>query len=196
MKTTVSIARLIWEQQQTLPNTAKHIDLGATEYAKMPSISKCYTDKFKLVLFSFIRLRQYILSKDTKTELKSVSLMLIEGLKVESFIPSLVGDDWLAIQKINDTDIPSNVESIKNGDINVRKSPTTLILIISLMLWSVVLFCFKAFFILSFAVVSFSTVWFVMISSTTFELLIAANIFPSDRNHFLRFHYRHSQIHL
>lgn len=124
----------------------------------MPSISKYYTDKFKLVLFSFIRLRQYILSKDTKTELKSVSLMLIEGLKVESFIPSLVGDDWLAIQKINDTDIPSNVESIKNGDINVRKSPTTLILIISLMLWSVVLFCFKAFFILSFAVVSFSTV--------------------------------------
>ncbi|KAG1382517.1 hypothetical protein G6F61_002186 [Rhizopus arrhizus] len=97
-------------------NTAKHIDLSAAEYAKKPNTSKHYTDKLKLVLSGFIHLRKYISSNNTTAELKSVPLMLVEGLEGESFILFLVDDGWLAIQKIDDTDIPNNVDSIKNRD--------------------------------------------------------------------------------
>lgn len=45
--------------------------------------------------------------------------MLVEGLEGESFVLFLVDDDWLAIQKIDDTDVPNNVDSIKNGDIKL-----------------------------------------------------------------------------
>ncbi|KAG1149794.1 hypothetical protein G6F37_004532 [Rhizopus arrhizus] len=97
-------------------NTAKHIDLSAAEYAKRPVTSKYYTNKLKLVLSGFIHLRKYISSNNTTAELKSVPLMLVEGLEGESFILFLVDDGWLAIQKIDDTDVPNNVDSIKNGD--------------------------------------------------------------------------------
>ncbi|KAI8639748.1 hypothetical protein BD408DRAFT_471318 [Parasitella parasitica] len=100
-------------------NAAKHIDLSAAEYAKKPGTSKYYKDKLKLVLSGFIHLRKYISSNDTTAELKSVPLMLVEGLEGESFILSLVDDDWLAIQKINAIDVPNNVDSIKNGDIKL-----------------------------------------------------------------------------
>lgn len=100
-------------------NAAKHIDLSAAEYAKKPDTSKYYKDKLKLVLSGFIHLRKYISNNDTTAELKSVPLMLVEGLEGVSFFLSLVDDEWLAIQKINAIDIPNNVDSIKNGEIKL-----------------------------------------------------------------------------
>ncbi|KAG1504754.1 hypothetical protein G6F47_001288 [Rhizopus delemar] len=98
-------------------NATKHIDLSAAEYAKKPGTSKYYTDKLKLVLSGFIHLRKYISSNDTTAELKSVPLILVEGLEGESFVLFIVDNDWLAIQKIENIDVPNNVDSIKNGDI-------------------------------------------------------------------------------
>lgn len=59
---------------------------------------------------------------DTTAELKSIPLMLVEGLEGESFTLSLVDDDWLVIRKISSIDIPNNVDSIKNGDIKLYSS--------------------------------------------------------------------------
>lgn len=84
-------------------NAAKHIDLGATEYAKKPGTSKYYKDKLKLVLSSFIHLRKYISSGGTTAESKSIPLMLVKGLEGGS----LVEDDWLAIRKISSIDVPN-----------------------------------------------------------------------------------------
>lgn len=100
-------------------NSVRHIDVSAAEYANKPGISKYYKDKLKLALSGLIHLKKHVSSNNTTAELKSVPLILVEGLEGVSFMSFLVDNDWLTLQKIDAIDVPYNVDPIKNGGIKL-----------------------------------------------------------------------------
>lgn len=100
-------------------NSVRHIDVSVAECANKPGIFKYYKDKLKLTLPGLIHLKKYVSSNNITAELKSVPLMLVEGLESGSFMLFLVDNDWLALQKIDAIDVPYNVDPIKNGGIKL-----------------------------------------------------------------------------
>lgn len=104
---------------RVVKNSARRIDVSVAECANKPGILKYYKDKLKLALSGLIHLKKYVSSNNTTAELKSVPLMLVEGLEGVSFMLFLVDNDWLALQKIDAIDVPYNVDPIKNGGIKL-----------------------------------------------------------------------------
>ena len=106
-------------------NSVRHIDVSVAEYANKPGISKYYKDKLKLALSGLIHLKKYVSSNNTTAELKSIPLILVEGLEGVSFMSFLVDNDWLALQKIDAIDVPITLIQSRMEVLNCTSTAST-----------------------------------------------------------------------
>lgn len=72
-----------------------------------------YKDKIKTVLCSFIYYRSYF-KEASKVKVPS---MLIADLENQTLIFYQIDKNWYAIDKVNESDVPSSIEAIKDGTI-------------------------------------------------------------------------------
>ncbi|CEG79104.1 hypothetical protein RMATCC62417_13612 [Rhizopus microsporus] len=98
---------------RTTTKSLKYIDLSAAKYANKPGTFKYYKHKLRPVLSGLINLKKYT----SISELKLVPSMLVEGHKGEAFILFPFDNNWLALQKSVDVDVPASTDSIKKENI-------------------------------------------------------------------------------
>ncbi|CEP12245.1 hypothetical protein [Parasitella parasitica] len=93
----------------TIP-AKKPLDLSVAEYTKNPTPSKYYKDKVKTVLCSAIYHRDYQMEN---SNIKQVPAMLIARLENQILLYYQIDNNWCAVDKVEDADVPNSVQAIK-----------------------------------------------------------------------------------
>ncbi|KAI8371761.1 uncharacterized protein BYT42DRAFT_80842 [Radiomyces spectabilis] len=95
-------------------------DFCIAEHSKKVTLSKSYYDKRKMVVVSLLHLKRHIncvhLSYQEATEF-TLPFVICCGLRADIYTIRLVSEDWCAVEKCKDLDIPCCVAEVKEGKI-------------------------------------------------------------------------------